>query len=141
MSIQILTATTVLDTVEIERLRLHKFRAPLPEELILDASFLIENNLLTEEIVKDYLDVESVKYVNIDDVVFCFTKMKNYENFVSAVKRFNDVEEYIDGNSGLVESDLASLTIVTVYPASVINKVIQANLDLYVESVKRSFYI
>lgn len=141
MTIQILTATTVLSDDEIKRLSLHEFRCPPVEDFITNAFDIIDNDYLTDDVVKDYADIESVSYVKIGNYVYSFTKMRNLENFISAVNRFNRIEQSFGDVTGLIESDLSSLTITVVYPAEIIDDIVQVNLDLYVESIKRSFYL
>lgn len=141
MSIQILTATTVLAEDEIKRLSLHEFRCPPVEEFIIDARDIIDNDYLTDDIIKDYADVESVSYVKIGNYVYGFSKMRNLKNFISVVNRFNRIEQEIGHSTGLIESDLSNLTITVVYPAEIIDQIVQVNLDLYIESVKRAFYL
>lgn len=141
MSTQILTATAVLTQTEIERLQLHEFRCPPVKEFITDASYIIDNDFLTGDMIKDFVDVDSTSYVKHGDFVYSFVKMRNLDRWKSVLERFNTIESQLEQPTGLIESDLANLTFTFVYPAEIIDKIIQVNLDLYVESVKRVQYL
>lgn len=141
MSVQILTASGTLTQVEIDRLKLHEFRCPPVSEFVTGASWIIDNGFLSDEIIKDYADLESMRYYQIDDYVYCFMKLSNLDHFQSTVNRFNKIENSLGQSTGLIESDLATLTIVTVYPAEIAEQIVQVNLDLYVESIKRVVYL
>lgn len=139
MSTQILTATNVLSQVELERLRLHAFRAPSVDEMMLDTDILDYIDF-SKEIIRDSMDLESTKYIKDGDVFYSIMRFRNLESVISTLERFNQVEREAGISTGLIESDATNLEITFVYPTEVIDEVIQMNLAVYMKALKAAFY-
>lgn len=142
ISIQILTATNHLDSVELERLALHNFRAPnLDELLIPSVEEQIELGIFTDTYVKCVVDTEEVNYYRNGDFVYCISKFRHTEYLQAAVADLILAERELGTSIGFVESDLTNLTLTTVYRAQDIDTIIAVSADIVVECTKRAFYM
>lgn len=140
MSLQILTATEVLDSVELERLRLHTFRAPELDGLVLEPSILDFIEFDASEI-EDILDVEKSSYYKDGEFTYVIHQYRNIDNLISSVIRHNDVEKEVKLSTGLIESDTTNLTMTFVFPTKYILEVQHMFLGMYIKATKAAFYI
>ncbi len=139
MATQILTATETFTALELERLRIHTFRAPSVEEMYVDLD-LIETMHLNETEIRDILDVNKTSFIQDGDYTFVVQTFNNIETLISTVTRHNNTESITGIKTGLVDSDLSKLQITLVYPTASIEDVIQVHMALTVKATKLAFY-
>lgn len=146
MSQVILTATNALSTLDLERLRLSAPSRKAPMYMLnnIDLASAIENGLnITDEIlIRDILDNYEINfYTDAEtDSLFIEYKFQNLDSLQSTVQRFNDVDK-LGLPSGLIESDITNLSLMTVYPLETLTSLKQWHVDLYIEAVKQTFYL
>lgn len=146
MSQVILTATNVLSALELERLRLVAPSRKVPVSHLIGANIkvAIANGWFDDEkLVRDVMDNHEVNfYTDAEtDSLFVEYKFNNLDSLVSSIQRYNEADEMGIGPSGLVESDITNLSLMTVYPLDALEILKQWHVDLYIESIKRAFYL
>ena len=146
MSQVILTATNALSALELERLRLVAPSRKVPVSHLIGANIkvAIANGWFDDEkLVRDVMDNHEVNfYTDAEtDSLFVEYKFSNLESLVSSIQRYNDADEAGIGPSGLIESDITNLSLMTVYPLDALEILKQWHVDLYIESIKRAFYL
>lgn len=146
MSQVILTATNALPALDLERLRLiAPSRKVLMSHLIgANIKVAIANGWFDDEkLIRDIMDNHEINfYTDAEtDSLFVEYKFSNLESLVSSIQRYNEADEMGIGPSGLIESDITNLSLMTVYPMAALEKLKQWHVDLYIESIKRAFYL
>lgn len=139
MSIQILTATETFSTDELNRLRLHAFRAPPVDMLFLDPSIL-DHFVFTPQEIRSILDIEKSVYIADGDVTYIQMTYRNLECLQDTLKRHNEVEAKSKVSTGIVESNEAALQLMFVFPTETIQSVMQMYLAMYIHATKLAFY-
>lgn len=139
MSIQILTATETFSTDELNRLRLHAFRAPPVDMLFLDPSIL-DHFVFTPQEIRSILDIEKSVYIADGDVTYIQMTYRNLECLQDTLKRHNEVEAKSKISTGIVESNEAALQLMFVFPTEAIQSVMQMYLAMYIHATKLAFY-
>lgn len=141
MNTRILTNTNTLNETDLERLRLHTLRCPPAYMLCTDIDLLLANIVWTKELIRDALDVEESNYYVDGDYVFHELQFRNLDCLLSTINRYNLAEQQCGANTtGFIESDIANLSMMFVYPAELKDEIIQVYLALTIEATKQAFY-
>lgn len=143
LNTQILTATSVMSQIELDRLSLSNFRAPdmsLTFASAFDMKEIVDSIDFTPEVIDMILDVSGHYFYEHEGHTYVVTQYRNIEQLIRAVCGDNETDA-AGHKTGLIESDTSALTTTHVFRNNHIDFIRELLYNVSLTALHKSFTI